>query len=144
MILISLRELIPFMNRTLERYSPDIPISTKHLGDCIRCAELPDAPHIIGLWLTENRCCDAQTTTIPCPHCSIEHQWQHYESQFNHLLDTISDELLPAHWRCSCLDQIHRPLHALSTLSEASSARDRVRVLLWELSVTTQYVRTSL
>ncbi len=110
-------------------------IRLRQLRDWIREATYPDDPQLITEWLRQEPC-DSRSP--------LDHQWQHYEDQFNLLMDTISDELLPAHWRCSCLDQIHQPLRSLSRLSSEPHARDRVRLLLWELSVTTQFVRASL
>lgn len=106
----------------------------RQLRSWIREAAYPDDPQLICEWLSQT----------PCSQSPLDQQWQHFEDQFNLLMDTISDELLPSHWRCSCLDQIHQPLRSLSRLSSEPHAKDRVRLLLWELSVTTQFVRASL
>ena len=83
----------------------------------IRFAKEPNSPNLISHWL-ELDCC---RETDPSA------QRAHFERQFRLLLDAIADELLPSHWRRSCLDNVNRPLIELEKLSSSSEHRIYVK-----------------
>lgn len=62
-----------------------------------------------------------------------------YQGQFRLLLDAICDNLLPAHWRQLCLDNIYRPLTDLNRISQCEASKERLRHLWLELNITSQY-----
>ena len=65
-------------------------------------------------------------------------------AQFQLLIDTIADELLPAHWRRHCLDNIYRPLHALHRLADGTQSKQQVLALTHELRVISHYLQDGL
>lgn len=67
-----------------------------------------------------------------------------FHAQFNLLMETIMDELIPGHWRCLCLDYVYRPLYQLQALCDDESSRQVVRRLKWELSTCARYVKCGL
>lgn len=103
----------------------------------IRRGEEPDNPSLICRWLAlEN---NEQGDDI------VLDGWRHrYEDQFTLLLETFVDELVPAHWRCVCLDNIYRPLLALQQISDSTQSNQQIQRLLRELAIQSHYVRHSL
>ncbi|MCV6613775.1 MAG: hypothetical protein OIF35_02280 [Cellvibrionaceae bacterium] len=79
------------------------PSNLKQLRLQIRHALYPDKPQLIQQWLLADRCCRRARPRNPCHCCDIPSHLSSLEAQYQLLLDTISDELLPAHWRCICL-----------------------------------------
>jgi hypothetical protein len=65
-------------------------------------------------------------------------------AQFQLLIDTIADELLPAHWRRQCLDNIYRPLHALQRIADSSHSQQQVLTLTHELRIISHYLQPGL
>jgi hypothetical protein len=65
-------------------------------------------------------------------------------AQFQLLIDTIADELLPAHWRRQCLDNIYRPLHALHRIADGTQSKQQVLALTHELRVISHYFQDGL
>lgn len=108
-----------------------------NLGNKIRWGEEPDNPLLISNWLKEK----ARDQVQPV---SVEALRTHYESQFKLLLETVMDELIPAHWRCICLDHIHKPLQSLWQISDSSQSEDQLHRLRHELAMQSHYVRYSL
>ena len=102
----------------------------------IRWGVEPDNPALIRRWL-ELENCEAGDT-------SLAWQRQCHEHQFALLLETVVDELVIAHWRCLCLDNIYRPLQALKKISDGVSSDMRIQHLVRELAIQTRYVRHSL
>lgn len=103
----------------------------------IRWGEEPNNPLLISRWL-------AQENSAHQAACSREYLRQCYESQFTLLLETLVDELIPAHWRCMCLDNIHRPLQSLKQISDTPQSNSQIQRLARELAVQSHYVRHSL
>lgn len=114
------------------------PVRSMEIADIrhkIRWGEEPDNPLLIANWLAEeNRGLE--------PTC--DELRQHYESQFTLLLETFVDELVPAHWRCLCLDNIYRPLQSLKQISDSEQSNNQIQRLMRELAVQSHYVRHSL
>ncbi|PUA30192.1 MAG: hypothetical protein B0W54_06675 [Cellvibrio sp. 79] len=106
-----------------------------HVRHKIRCGEEPDNPLLINHWLTEEN---------QGPESTRDELRQRYESQFTLLLETIIDELVPANWRCICLDNINRPLQSLKQISDSMQSDEQIQYLLRELAVQSHYVRHSL
>lgn len=100
----------------------------------VRYAKEPNNPGLITHWLTLARCADTTYLSLR----------EHYEHQFRLLLDTLADELLPAHWRRCCLDNINRPLLAMQRLSASSEHRMYMHRLNYELNVTCHYAAQSM
>ena len=65
-------------------------------------------------------------------------------AQFQLLIDTIADELLPAHWRRQCLDNIYRPLQALQRIADSAHNQQQVLTLTHELRVISHYLQAGL
>jgi len=70
----------------------------------IRCALDPHEPRLIDHYFAEGRYL-ARFTAVP--------RWTVAATSFNLMLDTATDQALPWHWRCLCLDQAWRPLRDL-------------------------------
>lgn len=101
----------------------------------IRNAIQPDNPALISQWLALDSCPS---------YYHLHEQQKHYEQQFRFLLDTIADELLPGHWRRACLEQIHKPMKALSQITYRKPDIQHLGKLYEELRVTCDYVSGSL
>lgn len=104
--------------------------SLQSLRHKIRYASEPDNPQLITLWLEMENKPEAQP---------FKQRWQNYEASVRLLLDTLADELLPAHWRISCLDQIYRPLANLQRLVRTDDDLRHLRQLLYEVQVTSHF-----
>lgn len=114
---------------------PDKGGKLAHLRHKIRRAEEPDNPLLITYWLAyENQLVENSREALR----------QRYESQFTLLLETVVDELVPAHWRCLCLDHIYRPLQSLKQISDSARSDNQIQRLIHELAMQSRYVRHSL
>ncbi|MBV1915517.1 MAG: hypothetical protein KUG72_09025 [Pseudomonadales bacterium] len=100
----------------------------------IRNAEAPDSPHLIQQFLSEQPRLGLNKAVYRT----------HLESQFQLLLETLSDEYLPAHWRCQCLDYIYVPLKELHRLVNDKQSEQQVLFLARELRVISHYVKDGL
>ena len=97
----------------------------------VRFAKDPDSPWLITHFL------DIDT----CHKHSFKDLKHHYERQFRLLLETVADELLPGHWRCCCLDNIHKPLSKLAGLfKDRPDEQAYLGKLRYELNMTCHYV----
>lgn len=106
----------------------------------IRYARQPDAPDLIDQWLKYEHFNNLARAEQGCDGCPKQMQCELYRSQFQLLLDTVADELLPSHWREHCLNSIHRPLSGLKHLLKGAHDDTRLINLFYELSVTARYV----
>ena len=97
------------------------------LLETIRHGRQPDSPDLIIRWLE-----------------SAPDNWESAECQFYVLIEAAQDELVPAHWRRTCLDHIHRPLTRLYRLAETEYQQSCLRCLRYELAITSQYAAASL
>ncbi|MCL9780214.1 hypothetical protein M9194_02060 [Vibrio sp. S4M6] len=109
----------------------------KLIRDKIRFGQEPDNPTLVSLWL------HAEQNELD-HHLSTHILRQSYEAQFYLLLEAIVDELVSRQWRCTCLDNIYRPLSCLQKLSNSKASCERIRDLMKELAVTSRYVEHSL
>ncbi|CAA0090703.1 Uncharacterised protein [BD1-7 clade bacterium] len=66
---------------------------------------------------------------------SADKLWQIYHGQFQLLLDTYADSLVPDHWRSVCLDHINRPLVHMMNIANTDLKRSQVMALFEELRV---------
>lgn len=98
----------------------------------IRKAEFPDKPDLINTWLTRT-----------CHHSDAQRQFQFYQYQFQLLMETALDVLLPNYWRMSCLDQLYLPLSALNQLARSDDELLELRQLKQELSICGRYFAAS-
>ena len=100
----------------------------------IRNGSEPDNPLIIKVWLDSNTiyCEDTKALRLQ------------YTKQFYLLLETVLDELLPRHWRVTCLDNIYIPLSSLKRLVNDEHSQTHLSDLYRELAITTRYVEASL
>jgi hypothetical protein len=111
--------------------------SMKLLRNKIRLGQEPDNPLLISLWLSQENLFQQKIE-------NLSERRQHLERQFRLLLDTIVDELIPSHWRCTCLDNIYYPLSSLKKLASDKTSEQHIQQLIYELSVTSNYVAASL
>lgn len=119
--------------------SEALSITGKELERQIRFALQPDNPALISHWLTRFRCCQRCTYGDICCYCSIDRQRSCYEYQCQFLMDTALDELLPGHWRHSCLDQLHQPKRCLQRLASSEEHWAFLRAVSYELSISATY-----
>jgi|TARA_B110000902_G_C14271953_1_gene573525 hypothetical protein len=68
----------------------------------------------------------------------------YFVSQCSLLTETITDELLPAHWRCQCLDHFYLPLGALSRLADNDTSRAQVLSISYEMQIVVGYIQAGL
>ncbi len=68
----------------------------------------------------------------------------HQLTQFRLLMDTITDDYLPPHWRCQCLDYIYRPLHELQKLADCKASKDQILILKNELRIMSHYFQAGI
>jgi hypothetical protein len=118
--------------------------SISQVRDFIRYGTYPDSPTLIDDWLAQDRCCLMSRRSSQCSGCSYQVQREAYEQQFRLLLEAIMDELNPRHWRCTCLNNIFKPLFSLQNLAYTAASKAHVKQLYYELSTTVQYTAASL
>jgi hypothetical protein len=101
----------------------------------IRFALEPDHSAIIRQYLD----------LVPTNYSSdITLQRLHFVLQCSLLTETIADELLPAHWRCQCLDHFYLPLGALSRLADNDTSRAQVLSISYEMQIVVGYIQAGL
>ncbi|MBO1255677.1 hypothetical protein J3L16_08275 [Alteromonas sp. 5E99-2] len=76
--------------------------------------------------------------------CCHQQQWHFFLNQFHLLLDTLTDESLPPHWRQQCLDHIYKPLFKLRQLARNDQQNYEINQLYYELRVMSDYVKAGL
>lgn len=103
----------------------------KTLRKKIRFAEEPNNPQLICMWL--------KIEQVKMKNISYEKQWAGYINEANFLLDTLSDELIPAHWRECCLNHIHIPLGCLHRLVSSKKDLLRLNQLMYEVRETSKF-----
>lgn len=65
-------------------------------------------------------------------------------TQFQLLLDTMTDEKVPTHWRQQCLEHIYKPLFRLQHLADGESALQQIQSLFYQLSIKSHAFQASL
>lgn len=113
---------------------PTISMINQPLVNKIRFGTEPDNPLLIKLWLEQ----------MPSQDLAVSQLREGYCQQFYILLEAVLDELVPRHWRRTCLDNIYLPLSSLKKLSTNSSSERQIQQLLNELTILTKYVEKSL
>ncbi|REL25732.1 hypothetical protein DXX93_03630 [Thalassotalea euphylliae] len=109
-------------------------VANSILEQKIRQGTDPDNPVLIHLWLS----CQ-QTENLSLDKLRAKHT-----AQFKLLLEAVLDELVPTHWRRTCLDNIYLPLSALKKLSNNEASEQHLRDLFNELAISTRYIESSL
>lgn len=92
-------------------------------------------PSILGLWLSMEENVGAKNTFD---------QWSLYKAQYRLLIDTLSDDMLPNHWRACCLDHIYKPLIELNKLAITEHQVQQLNRLYYELRVTSNFFQSGL
>ncbi|MEM9530589.1 MAG: hypothetical protein AAGA23_06700 [Pseudomonadota bacterium] len=97
----------------------------------VRYASQPENPRVLGRYLDA---CDAQARQAP-PRAARAI----YDEAFDLLLDAVSDDCNPRHWRALCLDHLYRPLKALAALADSDTQRQQLREREARMRVLTHY-----
>lgn len=84
----------------------------------IRCGLDPNEPRLIEHYLAEGRY---------LARCTGTSSWMVSMTSFRLMIDSASDQALPWHWRCLCLDQAWRPLRDLRNAAHTPS-----QLQLWQ------------
>lgn len=100
------------------------------LREKVRYAHEPDNPQLLRRWFELE---DATFGT------GVSDRWRLHVAQFRLLLDVFADDVLPAHWRTLCLDNIARPLAELSRLADDSERHRELQQLMRELRVVSHF-----
>lgn len=125
--------------------SPVNPSSNQsHLRHQVRYATNPDSPQVIREWLLQSACCNAPKSSPVCEYCSPAIQRAKAEYQFLLLMEVVSDDLLPGHWRTQCLDAVYQPLSCLRALADSPQRQHRVRYLEHTLRMCSHYFMHSM
>lgn len=106
------------------------------LETTVRQATDPDHPDLIACYLAA---LERQATTAEC----AEEKRQIYRRAYQTLLETICDSLIARHWRCSCLDAIHRPVLALQRLARTPADTTLIRQYYYEVARLSHYFLSS-
>jgi len=101
----------------------------------IRFAKKPDNPDLIKEFLMSSLSKDED---------SIQARRRKYLHQFYLLIETMSDDLVPAHWRRSCLDNIYRPLQGYRRLALCPTSQRILEQMYYELNETIRYFGPSM
>lgn len=101
----------------------------------IRNAQEPDNPGLIRQWIQADS--DLADSTK-------KQRRQRCIHQFQLLMEVVTDDCLPVHWRNICLDSISIPLYTLQYLADDTQSEARVRQLFSELRTLSHYFQHSL
>ncbi|MDO6507131.1 hypothetical protein Q4506_09750 [Colwellia sp. 4_MG-2023] len=110
------------------------PSATQLLEQKIRTGTEPDNIMLLKLWLSIGQSDNLSTKLLR----------ERYTAQFYLLLETIVDDLVPRHWRCTCLDNIYLPLSSLKKIANDDKSEQHLQHLFNELAISTHYVERSL
>ncbi len=125
--------IIDFQMSTSANSTNIKPIAYQQLVQKIRHGVEPENPLLITLLLEHQH--QLTSDKLLQKQC-IEH--------FYLLLETVIDDLVPRHWRRTCLDHIYLPLCSLRRLSNSEQSAQQIQNLFNELAISTQYVEKSL
>ena len=109
----------------------DFSKQTKALEVIVRYGYRPDHPHLLYQYLSKGAGQAAGR--------SEEAERRVHLHLFNTLLEAICDTNVAYHWRCLCLDHIHRPLIAIGRLARSGKQKAQVRYLRYELYTLSNY-----
>lgn len=101
----------------------------------IRYALEEDNPSLVMLWLSMEESVRSSDSSA---------SWQLYCAQFKLLIDTLSDDLLPKHWRICALDNIYKPLCSLQRIANNSAQQQHLNKLYYELRVISNFFQKGL
>ncbi|MEM9316183.1 MAG: hypothetical protein AAGA95_16295 [Pseudomonadota bacterium] len=105
------------------------------LSSSVRFGTQPDSPELLERYLES---CGAAAS-----HMSVPQQREYWESVFELLMETYCDTAVAAHWRCLCLDNVHRALGELSLLAQIDGEDETLRRCLRLLRSYTDYLPTA-
>jgi len=95
-----------------------------------------DNPGLLSLWLSM----EDSALSNNNPHDN----WQSYCAQFNLLIDVLSDDLIPKHWRANCLNTIYNPLCSLQRNAINPQRLQQLNKLYVELRVVSNFFQQGL
>ena len=101
----------------------------------IRHGEEVDNPSLVLIWFSMEL-----AFMGACKHAA----WSLHVAEYRLLLDTLADDILEGHWRLWCLDNIYKPLSALSRLVDTDIQKLELEKLFYELRVTSQFFKAGL
>lgn len=101
----------------------------------VRYATHENNPEIIKSWLQ---------ATSPAQVESIQTCRRIYRYQFKLLMETICDDLIPSHWRRTCLDNIYKPLHGFQRVALCPHSRHTLKLMYVELNQSIKYFGRSM
>ncbi|MEM6987415.1 MAG: hypothetical protein AAF499_12850 [Pseudomonadota bacterium] len=101
----------------------------------VRSGELPDRSDLIITWFV-------LTTAKPTE--PLLNQLNTHHRQVLVLLDAIADDLVPTSWRRCCVNNINRPMNALSQLVRCDCNRRALNQLEHEVRQTLAYYEPAL
>lgn len=102
----------------------------EHLTKVVRWGASPNHPCLLEEWLE---------ITAPDKDLVLSDVRNQLLMQYQTLLDALSDEWVPLHWRQLCMNNIYRPLLALEQLADCQISQGHVRSLYYELRVISEY-----
>lgn len=94
-------------------------------GMRVRLCVFPDEPRLIDGYLALGQRLQALPDHSAWD-VALESAWL--------LLRTAADVALPMHWRCVCLDALHRPMSVLDSLCRDERQRQERAALMWTLA----------
>jgi hypothetical protein len=101
----------------------------------IRYALDENNPGLVELWLSMEESLKGR---------SIASSWLLYSAQYKLLIEVLSDDLLPKHWRVCCLDNIYKPLSSLGRIAINEAQRQQLNKFYYELRVISHYFQSGL
>ncbi len=101
----------------------------------IRYAKEENNPSLLSLWFSMEDSV-MNDNSLEC--------WKLYCAQFKLLIDTLSDDLLPQHWRMNCLNNIYKPLCSLQRIAISSDQLKHLNQLYYELRVVSNFFQNGL
>lgn len=108
---------------------------TEGLAHKVRYAIHENSPEIIKSWLQ---------ATSPSQVESIQACRRIYRYQFKLLMETICDDIIPGHWRRTCLDNIYKPLHGFQRVALCPHSRHILKLMYAELNQSIKYFGKSM
>ncbi len=90
----------------------------------VRLCAHPDEPRLVARYLAAGD--ELRALGLSAWEIALESAWL--------LVAVAGDRALPMHWRCLCLDQVHRPLATIERLAVDDNRRQLQQALRWELA----------
>lgn len=90
----------------------------------VRLCAHPDEPRLVARYLAAGD--ELRVLGLPAWEIALESAWL--------LVAVAGDRALPMHWRCLCLDHVHRPLAVIERHTIDDQRRRLQQALRWELA----------